>query len=107
MDVFTLNFIKAYCRIAIQENLVRLEECADRNVTKFSKGKCKVLRLGRKNDAAAQQAGPWLPGMQLCGKGCGVLLLNEQGMSLQCALAARKGTSIPGCTDRIGASSLT
>lgn len=95
MDVFTLNFLKACCRIAIQENLVRLEECSDRNVTKFSKDKCKVLRLGRKNDAAAQQAGPELPGMQLCGKERGVLLLSEQGMSLQCALAARKGHQHP------------
>lgn len=79
MNVFPLNFLKAYCRIAIQENLVRPEECADRNVTKFSKGKCEVLHLRRKNNAAAQQAGPWLPGMQLCRKGCGVLLLSEAG----------------------------
>lgn len=62
MDVSTLNFLKAYCRIAIQENLVRLEECADRNVTKFALALAEVLHLGRKNDAAAQQAGPWLLG---------------------------------------------
>jgi len=77
MDVFTLNFLKAYCRIAIQQNVVRLDECVDRNTTKFSKGRCKVLRLGRKNSAAAQQARLWLPGTELCRKGCGVLLLNE------------------------------
>lgn len=36
---------EAYSGIAIQENVVRLEECTDRNVTKFSKGKHKVLHL--------------------------------------------------------------
>lgn len=104
MDVFTIHFLKAYCRTSIQDILVRLEECTDRNVTKFSKGKCKVLHLGRKSYSVVQQARPWLPGMQLCGKGCGVLL--HEDMSLQCALVARKGSSTSGCTDSIGASSL-
>lgn len=67
----TSSWAGAVCRLkdrtAILKNLVRLEEWSDRSVREFNKIKCKVLHLGRKNHTA-QQARPWLPGMQLCGK---------------------------------------
>ena len=34
---------------ASQKDLSRLEKCTDRNFTKFSKERCKVLHLGRNN----------------------------------------------------------
>lgn len=50
-------------------NLDRLEKWADRNLIKFNKDKCKVLHLGKRKPFATAQAGDWLVGKQLCGKG--------------------------------------
>lgn len=34
---------------SIQRDFDRLEKCANRNLVKFSRGKCKVLHVGRTN----------------------------------------------------------
>lgn len=45
-------------RAATQENLDRLEECADRNLTKVNRDKCKVLHLGRTSPLQQCRHGP-------------------------------------------------
>lgn len=69
-------------RAAIQGDLGRLEEWADRNLMKFNKDNCRALYLGGKNHqiliwnsnySVMIQAGDWLVGEQFCWKGLGAL----------------------------------
>ena len=53
------------CRTAFQRAPDRLEEWADRNLTKFSKDKRKVLHLGRKTPCSSTGWGPMDRGADL------------------------------------------
>lgn len=44
-------------RATLQDDLDRLEEWANKNVRKFSKGKCKVLHLGMHNPGVQHKLG--------------------------------------------------
>ncbi|KAK4823433.1 hypothetical protein QYF61_002119 [Mycteria americana] len=58
---------------AIQRDLDRLNKCADRNLMKVKKGKCKVLHLGRKNLRQQYMLGGTQLGGSLGEKDLGVL----------------------------------
>jgi len=80
-----------------------LEQWADQNLTQFSKGKCKVLRLGRSNPMHYLLRAARLES-SFAGKSPGVLVETELNRSQQCALAAKAANSILGCLRRVVAS---
>lgn len=81
-------------RAAIQRDFDRVEVWADTNPTKFNKGKCKVLHLGRNNPTRRYRLGAnWLE----TGFAEDDLVYNELNVSQQRALAAKMGNSVSGC----------
>ncbi|GAB0182985.1 mitochondrial enolase superfamily member 1 [Grus japonensis] len=75
---------------AFQRDLERLESWADRNIRQFSKGKCKVLQLGRNNPRHQYMLGADQLESSLAGKDLGVLVDTKLNMSQQWALVARR-----------------
>ena len=79
---------------AIQRDLDRPEEMADRNLMKFRKGKCKVLPLGRNNPRHQYMLGTdWLES-SFAEK---VLVDNITNTSQQCTFLVKKASGILGC----------
>jgi len=85
---------------AIPRDLDRLESWAERNLTKFSKNKCRVLYLGRNNSMHQYRLGVDLLECSSVERDPGVLVDNLT-MSQQCALVVKKANGILGNIKKI------
>ncbi|PKU48658.1 rna-directed dna polymerase from mobile element jockey-like [Limosa lapponica baueri] len=91
---------------AIQSVLNKLEKCANRNLIKFSKGKCKVLHLGRSNPMHQYMLEATQLESSSAEKDLGVLVNTKLNMSQQCVLAPKKANGVLGCVIQSTASKL-
>ena len=84
---------------SIQRDLTGLEKWADRNLIKFNKEKCRVLRPRRSNSVHQYMLGTdWLES-SFAEKNLRILL-DKLNMGQQCALVVKKATVILCCTGK-------
>jgi len=88
----------------IHRNLDSLESWAEKNLMKFNKGKCRVLRLGRNSPMHQYRLGSDLLESRSAERDLGVLVDDRLTMSQQCVLVAKKASGILGCSRRSVAS---
>ncbi|PKU42454.1 hypothetical protein llap_7254 [Limosa lapponica baueri] len=89
---------------AIQCDLNRLDIWSEKNLMRFNKGKCRVLRLGRKNAGHQYRLGVDLLETTTEEKDLGVPVDSKLSMSQQCALVAKRVNAILGCIGKSVAS---
>jgi len=77
---------------------------AERNLVKFTKGKCRVLHLERNNPMHQYRLGVDLLESSSVKRDLGVLVNNKLSTSLQCALAAKEVNGLLGCVKKSVAS---
>ena len=87
-------------RATLQEDLDRLEEWANKNLTKFNKNKCKVLHLGKHNPGVQHRLGSTQLGSSSVERDLGVLMDNKHNMSEHCAAGAKKANRMLGCINK-------
>ncbi|GAB0189213.1 mitochondrial enolase superfamily member 1 [Grus japonensis] len=87
-------------RATLQEDLDRLEEWVNKNLTKFNKDKCKVLHLGKHNPGVQHRLGSTWLGSSSVERDLGVLVDKQLNMSEQGAAAAKKANRMLGCINK-------
>jgi len=90
----------------IQQDLNRLESWAQRNLRNFTKGKCRVLHLGRNNPMHQYRLGVDLLETSSVERVLDMLVDDKLTMSQQYALVAKKANGILGCIKKSVASRL-
>ena len=85
---------------AIQRDLDRLESWVGRNITKYNKGKCRVLHRGKSNPKYQYRLGTDLLEISVEERDLGLLVNSRMTMNQHCALVAKKVYGILGCIRR-------
>lgn len=87
-------------RDTLQDNLDRLEEWANKNLTEFNKGKYKVLHLGKNKPSVQHRLGSTWLGSSSVERDQGVLVHNKLNVSEQCAAVASKANRMLACINK-------